>query len=159
MHQQTYMLLLCLLYVKFVANYLLRYMVTQTLTLKILLQFIYLSYFQSSDKFFFTEHVHWLLTESYNAQSLQFAHYWLSAQLVFHCLNVIFVITFFHHPYQVLVTSHGELPDGTFIDPKSKLKFRYDHLRKVGFCWCSLLIQWITFYLDKIFTKIANGKI
>ncbi|CAB4009705.1 F-actin-capping subunit alpha-2-like [Paramuricea clavata] len=32
--------------------------------------------------------------------------------------------------HQVLVTSHGELPDGTFIDPKSKQKFSYDHLRK-----------------------------
>lgn len=32
--------------------------------------------------------------------------------------------------HQVLVTTHGELPDGSFIDPKSKQKFQYDHLRK-----------------------------
>nr|CCH23112.1 F-actin capping protein subunit alpha [Nematostella vectensis] len=31
---------------------------------------------------------------------------------------------------QVLITRHGELSDGSFIDPKSKQKFSYDHLRK-----------------------------
>jgi capping protein alpha len=29
-----------------------------------------------------------------------------------------------------LVTEHNELPDGRFIDPKSKKVFKYDHLRK-----------------------------
>ena len=32
---------------------------------------------------------------------------------------------------QVLVTKHGELPDGKFFDPRSKKCFYYDHLRKV----------------------------
>ncbi|KAI1728033.1 f-actin capping protein alpha subunit domain-containing protein [Ditylenchus destructor] len=29
-----------------------------------------------------------------------------------------------------LVTEHNELPDGRFVDPKSRKVFRYDHLRK-----------------------------
>ena len=37
-----------------------------------------------------------------------------------------------HVNSQVLITKHGELPDGTFYDPKTKKQFHYDHLRKVG---------------------------
>ena len=33
---------------------------------------------------------------------------------------------------KVLITSHGELPDGQFYDPRSKQNFSYDHLRKVS---------------------------
>ena len=32
---------------------------------------------------------------------------------------------------KVLVTKHGELPDGRYYDPRSKQSFHYDHLRKV----------------------------
>ncbi|CAH3028010.1 unnamed protein product [Porites evermanni] len=32
--------------------------------------------------------------------------------------------------WKVLVTKHGELPDGRFHDPRSKKAFHYDHLRK-----------------------------
>ena len=79
-----------------------------------------------------------------------------SLRIIKQCLYVAFLLAslfillhFIHlnlrlfvYRFEVLITKHGLLSDGMFFDPRSKQKFKYDHLRKVLIpCFVSMLVK------------------
>lgn len=42
-------------------------------------------------------------------------------------------------PYQVLVSEHGQIDQGRYIDPKSHMSFLFDHIKHVRFVFLVIL--------------------